>query len=167
MTFRFKLLHHFTCQIEASGAVAGDCEDEGLWRFPGAEVFFREGEANGKALGARAVLAILTNIYKWGRTMKCVSRLNIELGVLVAILVIVFKFCSLPWMSKENRDVLYERVITASDNKQKDTFLLFFRGYIFFIQRHSDEVSVRVFRIIGLPVATYRYELQTGEGGRY
>ena len=44
-------LHHFTCQIEASGAVTGDCEDEGLWRFPGAEVFFRDGEANGKALG--------------------------------------------------------------------------------------------------------------------
>ena len=51
MTFRFKLLHHFTCQIEASGAVAGDCEDEGLWRFPGAEVFFGDGEANGEALG--------------------------------------------------------------------------------------------------------------------
>lgn len=99
--------------------------------------------------------------------MKCVSRLNLELGVLVIILVMAFKFCSLPWMSKENRDVLYERVIRASDNKQKDAFLLFFRGYIFFIQRHSDEVSVRVFRIIGLPVATYRYELRTGEGGRY
>ena len=29
-------LHNPTCQIEASGAVAWDCEDEGLWRFPGA-----------------------------------------------------------------------------------------------------------------------------------
>ena len=43
MTFRFKLLHHFTCQIEACGAVAWDGEDEGFWRFPGAEVFVGDG----------------------------------------------------------------------------------------------------------------------------
>lgn len=95
--------------------------------------------------------------------MKSVSPMNIALGVLVGIAIIYLKIFMYFSIACPNLDVIREKVIKRSTNNQEDNFFFLFKTYIFFVTRQDDEITVRIFRIIGFPVMTLQGDLRTGE----
>lgn len=94
--------------------------------------------------------------------MKKLSLRSIVLGVIVGLAMICAKGAFVASTSRLDLEGLREKVIACSDNSQKDKFFFAFKYYLFFVTRQDEEVTVRVFRILGTSMATYKCDLKTG-----
>lgn len=95
--------------------------------------------------------------------MKSVSSLNIILGIVIGFAVLYLKIFISFSLSQHDLDIIREKTLMCSNNTQKDSFFFIFKTYIFFTMKQDDEITVRVFRVIGLPMATFQGNLRTGE----
>lgn len=98
--------------------------------------------------------------------MKRISLRNVLWGVAVGLAVLTLKSRFLPCASRQDWEAIQEKVIASSDNNRKEKFFFVFKHYIFFVTKKDEEVVVRVFRIFGLPMATFRYDATTRDAWR-
>lgn len=98
--------------------------------------------------------------------MKRISLLNVLWGVAAALAVLTLKPWFLPRASRQDWEAIQKKVIVSSDNNRKEKFFFVFKHYIFFVTKKNEEVVVRVFRLFGLPMATFRYDATTRDEWR-
>lgn len=101
--------------------------------------------------------------------MKRISLRNVLWGVAAGLAVLnvmpILKLWPLH-VSRQDWEAIQEKVIASSDNNRKEKFFFVFKHYIFFVTKKDEDVVVRVFRIFGLPMVTFRYDATTRDEWR-
>lgn len=95
--------------------------------------------------------------------MRRISLLNILLGVAICLAVLHLKTFFVLSLSRYDYNLIREKVIANSENGQKKHFFFVSKTYLFFVTQANDEIIIRIFRIFGLPMMTFRGDLKTGD----